>query len=198
MKTKKLFRILSVLLTLALGSALLVPASAIPNPDYVPTITQQPPERLCVVQGDEIKLEIKAEAPKESDGSPLRYQWTQYEYIDWGPGGFVAIEGARESTLTLPTPVMYLNDADSLYLRCEVTATLKDGSEAVVTSETCWVFLYYDWDGAMAKVREAWDNGREFGTFAAFSYVIQQLYALAVTPVAFVQDWRNYESIRSL
>ena len=198
MKNKKLFRILSVLLTLMLGFALLVPASAIPNPDYVPTITQQPHKNLFVVQGNEIKLEIQAEAPKESDGSPLRYQWMKYEYIDWGPGGFGAIEGAQESTLTLPTPVMYLNDADSLYFRCVVTATLKDGSEAVVTSETCWVFLYYDWDGAMAKVRDAWNNGREFGTFAAFSYVIQQLYALAVTPVQLVQHWRNYQSIRSL
>jgi len=185
-----------VLLAFFLFLALLIPVSAIPNPDYVPNITQQPSQRLCVVQGDEIKLEIYAETPKESDGSPLRYQWTQYRYIDWG-WVFCDIEGAQEAVLTLPTPVMYLNDADSLYFRCEVTATLKDGSESVATSDTCWVFLYYDWDGAITKVRDAWNNGREFGYFAAFSYVIQQLYSLAVAPAAFVQDWRNYLAIRS-
>jgi len=198
MKNKNSLRILSILLTLALALALLAPASAVPNPDYVPAITQQPPKNLLVVQGSDIKLEIKAEAPKESDGSPLRYQWMKYEYIDWGPGGFGAIDGAQEASLTLPTPVMYLNDADSLYFRCVVTATLKDGSEAVVASDTCWVFLYYDWDGAAAKVKDAWNNGRAFGTFAAFMYAVQQLYALAVTPVQYFQGWRSYQAIRSL
>ena len=195
---KKVTCILSILLTLALALALLVPASAMPNPDYVPAITQQISKNLFIVQGDEIKLEIQAEAPKESDGSPLRYQWMKYDYIDWGPGGFWAIEGAQATALTLPTAGMLLNDAASLYIRCVVTATLKDGSEAVVSSDTCWVFLHCDWDGAAAKMRDAWNNGREFGYFAAFSYAVQQLYSLAVTPVQFVQDWRKYQAIRSL
>ena len=193
---KKLF---CALLTLALTLALLVPASAMPHPDYVPDITQQPPKNLFVVQGDEIKLEIQAEAPKESDGSTLRYQWMKYDYIDWGPGRFYAIEGAQDAALTLPTAGMFLNDADSLYFRCVVTATLKDGSEAVVTSNTCWVFLYYDWDGAMSRVRNAWNNALvDFGYFVAFSHVISQLYFLALTPVQFVANWRNYQAIRRL
>jgi len=191
-------KILCALLACALAFVLVLPVSAVPHPDYVPSITQQPAKHLFVVQGEDIKLEVQAEAPKESDGSPLRYQWTQYAYIALGPGGFRKIEGAQDAALTLPTAGMYVNDAASLYFRCVVTATLKDGSEAVVTSDTCWVFLYYDWDGAMAKLRNAWNNGREFGYFAAFIYVVQQLYNLAVTPVQFAQDWRNYQFIRSV
>ena len=194
-------KILCALLACALAFALLAPASAAPNPDYVPGITRQPAKRLCVVQGEEIKLETQAEAPKESDGSPLRYQWTKFDVIDQGfmggPVGFFDIEGAQDAALTLPTAGMFLNDAASLYFRCEVAATLKDGSEAVVTSDICWVFVYYDWDGAMAKLRDAWNSGHEFGTFAAFIYVAQQLYSLAVTPVQFAQDWRNDRFIRS-
>jgi len=186
-------KILYALLACSLAFALLAPISAAPNPDFVPAITQQPPKKLFVVQGDEIKLEIQAEAPKESDGSPLRYQWTKYSYIDWGPDDFCAIEGAQEAVLTLPTAGMFVNDADSLYFRCVVTATLKDGSEAVVTSETCWVFLYYDWGGAMTQMRNAWNSGREFGYYGAFMYAVQQLYFLAVTPAALLRGWRNYQ-----
>jgi len=196
-------KFLCALLALALTLALLIPASALPNPDYIPNITQQPSKRLFVVQGGEIKLETQAEAPKESDGSPLRYQWTKFVAIDQGfmggPVGFFVVEGAQDATLTLPTAGMLLNDAASLYFRCVVTATLKDGSEAAVTSDTCWVFLYYDCDGAKTKVRDAWNNARvDFSYFVAFSHVVSQLYFLAVTPVQFAMDWLNYEGMRRL
>ncbi|MCL2106480.1 MAG: hypothetical protein FWH26_05395 [Oscillospiraceae bacterium] len=196
---KPICLILSVCL---LASAFLLPAAAEPHPDYVANITQQPPKTLFVVHGDEIKLEIAAEAPVESDGTPLRYQWQRKSNLvnlpgeNPVPGGlpYEDIEGAREATLSLSTAEEQAYTAGALYYRCKVTTGLKDGEESVATSRTCQVFVYYDLQGALAELRRTWSSAREsFGPFTALAHAVNRSLNLALTPFFFVWDWLWYQ-----
>ena len=72
---KKTKRILTVLLTLALGLTLLVPVAAAGTSDpYAPIITKEPKSPMDVYVGDTITLEIGAKVPDGIDGE-LSYVW---------------------------------------------------------------------------------------------------------------------------
>jgi len=76
-------RVLSLLLALALGLALCVPAFAVePADPNAPIITKQPKGLFILAVGQELKLEIKAQLPEGSEGT-LSIAW--YDY-DWQPG----------------------------------------------------------------------------------------------------------------
>ena len=191
-------KLLSVLLACALAFALLIPAIAapvgMPNPDYIPNITQQPAKCLFVAFGNDIKLEVQAELPKESDGSPLRYQWSQWGAIDTEPADFLAIDGAQSAALTLPAAGLLMHNAATLYFRCEITAKLKDGETALVKSGVCRVFVYYGLGSALNELKEAWNSAQAtHGFFVASVHVASRFFSLAVTPVYFVMDWLRYQ-----
>jgi hypothetical protein len=79
MKTTK--RVLSVLLALALGVALVVSAGAIwiLNAPYAPIITLLPQMPDIINVGDKLILEVEAELPEGVDGE-LSYAW--YKHFD--------------------------------------------------------------------------------------------------------------------
>ena len=163
-------KVLCLLLALALGVALL-PAAALPNPDNTAQFTRQPPKNLFVAYGETIILEIRAELPEESDGTPLRYQWYCVPDALPQPDLFAgyAVSGAQEARMTMQTGVLAVipsirpgSAVGNLYYRCLVTAALQDGTESVVASETCWVRLYYGWDSALAALGATRQNPTAF------------------------------------
>lgn len=195
-------RISAFLVMCMLTATFMLPAAAAQNPDYIADITQQPPKTLFVVYGDEINLEIQAEAPKEGDGSPLRYQWYKQSNFVPLPGEerapttyFDAIEGAQAAALTLSTDDLLLYSyGGELYLHCKVTAKLKDGSESVVTSAATMVFVYYDWNGAIAKLKDTWISSNEdFNFFVALAHVAIQSFNFAAAPFYFASEWLRHQ-----
>ena len=178
---------------MTLAFALLVPALAAPNPDYVPNFTQQPAKSLLVALGENIKLNVKAELPKESDGSPLRYQWTLWQ-TSLMAMDFLPVEGAKNASLTLPSAGLLIENNTTLYLRCEVTAKLKNGETALVKSDVCQVFVYRSFAGAVAELKKTWKDARaDHNVFVASAQVAGRAFSLAMTPVHFVVDWLRYQ-----
>jgi len=73
MKTTK--RVLSILLAILLGLALLAPmASAAGDPAYAPIITKQPKASVTVLTTKDLVLEVEAKLPDGVQGT-LSYEW---------------------------------------------------------------------------------------------------------------------------
>jgi hypothetical protein len=161
-------KLLSALVACALTLALLAPAGAAINPDYLPTFTQQPPKSLYVAAGEEFTLEIKAEPPKA--GGTMTYQWYSISYPPL-EGSVVAIEGATGPKLTLtaqlpPDGSAGLSWAGNVFKTenywCQVTTAFDDGASTQAQSRFTLVRTYYDLAGAGAYLAAQWDQGALF------------------------------------
>ena len=178
-------KFLSALVVCALALALLVPAGAAINPDYLPTFTQQPPKSLFAAAGKAFTLEIKADPPKA--GGTMAYQWYS---ISVPPLEAVAIEGATGPKLTLtaqlpPDGSGGLSWAGDVFKTenyfCEVTATFGDGASTKAQSDFTLVRTYYDLAGAGKYLAAQWDQGALF--------FLRALADFAFIPVLLGYEW---------
>ncbi len=174
-------RILSIVLTLLLCLALVIPSAAADDSTYAPVIIQQPTTKFgnrppYVQAGD--SLEIEALATVSSDAGTLSYAW--YDY-DWQPGDTAPpiATGARVSIPTTEDMLHKNNEKTgnlsvyATYSYCVVvTHTWLDDAQvqqtAFVKSEVVNVKIFADYDTAVAI---SWDNAMRGGFFALFTVV---------------------------
>lgn len=138
-------RVLSILLALSLGMALLVPAFATDEPDpNAPVITKQPMTRKIVIrEGKDIKLEVEARLPDGVEGM-LSYAWYDYNWQLGDTTEPVAI-GAKTTLRAVPP-----EDEESHFPYCVVvTNTYRDsgGNEKTASkkSDSMDVFVMFSW-----------------------------------------------------
>jgi len=122
MKTTK--RILSLLLALALGLALLVPAMAADEDPYAPIITKQFTVPSSIRTSDTLVLEIEAELPQGVTGE-LSYAW--YD-LSWGTRQTLIGSGPK-----LELDMKY---AGIVTIGCRVTNTYMDGNNEEQAAHT--------------------------------------------------------------
>jgi len=113
-------RILSLLLALALGLALIAPALCVPafadnDPAYAPIITKQPKNPLIPLAKSTIQLDVSANLPDGVDGI-LSYAWYN---CDWQPGVTAEPIGA-DAKLSFYTDTGSKNKLNSSFTLCVV------------------------------------------------------------------------------
>jgi len=192
---KRTKRILSLLLALALGLALLIPAAAADDIDpYAPIITKQPARSVYRLTDQELKLEIEATLPEGCDS--LSIAW--YDY-DWQPGDTMPPVATGASVL-IPIDPGDVNIMDNwnilfrtinYYAVVTSTYTDSDGQEQTVSvkSDAAEVTVLLALGKLVADIWEYAQNGNGplFGiaVLAPGFPVVFPALALALLPVYF-------------
>jgi len=150
MKTVK--RILSILLSLALGLAFALPAGAaepVKGGPFAPIITKEPAvtnePSLSILRmfrvGDTIILETEADLPEGADGE-LSYAWYDYAYPDFVRGEPLATGQRVELVLTNDMVDTLGSGISFCYLRLVVSNTYVDeNSEGQIACETRDIYI---------------------------------------------------------
>jgi len=178
MKTTK--RLLSLLLALALGLALCVPAFAADEADpYAPIITKQPIEYITVREGKKLVLEITAKLPDGIQGK-LSYDWfTEF--------GSEAIASGARASIPITRDMLYGMTGFTYYFNVVVTNTYTDdnGEEqtASITSDTVSARVYPGYGMALAYAWYQLGGGNLF--IGIMMLPLSAVFYLAAT---FIQD----------